>query len=60
MNFLPYIAFMDKEQQQNLEKEILDNNSEIKTEEQNQSDTDPKEEKKRRERDPLQRKKLKN
>jgi molecular chaperone GrpE len=35
---------MDKEQQQTPEEEILDNNSEIKTEEQNQSDTDTQEE----------------
>ena len=32
---------MDKEEQQNLEKEISDNNSEIKTEEENKVDTDP-------------------
>ena len=32
---------MDKEEQQNLEKEISDNNSEIKTEGENKVDTDP-------------------
>ena len=32
---------MDKEEQQNLEKEISDNNSEIKTEAENKVDTDP-------------------
>ena len=43
---------MDKEQQQTPEKEILDNNSEIKTEEQNQSDVDTKEETKEKESSP--------
>ena len=40
---------MDKEQQQTSENEILDNNSEIEAEEQNQSDADTKEETKEKE-----------
>ena len=40
---------MDKEQQQTSEDEILDNNSEIEAEEQNQSDADTKEETKEKE-----------
>ena len=43
---------MDKEQQQTSENEILDNNSEIETEEQNQSDADTKEETKEKELSP--------
>ena len=43
---------MDKEQQQTPEDEILDNNSEIKAEEQNQFDTDTKEETKEKESSP--------
>ena len=43
---------MDKEQQETSEEEILDNNSEIKTEEQNQSDTETKEETKEKETSP--------
>ncbi len=43
---------MDKEQQQTSEDEILDNNSEIETEEQNQSDADTKEETKEKELSP--------
>tara|TARA_B100000900_G_scaffold24421_1_gene19041 strand:- start:6 stop:638 length:633 start_codon:yes stop_codon:yes gene_type:complete len=40
---------MDKEQQQTSENEILDNNSEIEAEDQNQSDADTKEETKEKE-----------
>ena len=43
---------MDKEQQQAPEKEILDSNSEIKTEEENYSDTDTKEETEEKESSP--------
>ena len=43
---------MDKEQQQTPEEEILDNNSEIKTEEENHSDTDTKEETEEKESSP--------